>query len=427
MENILNYFKKRYRNIAIATATTMLVISLFIPHSQAINESPTFWQFASADTMKYSRDTAGNPDSVKLIPRIIKEATDVNPTHISIATPYDEQFYPVLNAWVLEVRKYNKKVWFRGNFSSWEGWFGYTKFSDIYDHNKMTRAFILNHKDLFEDGDIVTPVPEPENGGLGDPRTSGEIAVKFNDFLVSSYQNCNKAFEEINKKVTCGYFSMNADVAKQVLNETTVKGIGNVIAIDHYVADPMQMEKDIDYLSQKYDAKIVLGEYGAPIPDINGQMTEVEQADFIGKLLNVLYLKREKIIGINYWVSTGGSTALINDDGNPRMAAEIVKNYYLPPKVGGIITDPLGSHLKNVVIKDKENMTLATTDNDGNFSFAILKGSSLDITISNENYSTVTKTVSSDENNSSLSIILIPKNPDFLYILRYFFSHLQGK
>src|SRR5258706_372097 len=427
MKNVFNFIKKRYMNIAIAIFTAIVVMNLIIPHSHAISSTTSFWQFTSVDTMKYSRDTAGNPEAFKLIPRLIKEAASISPTHISIATPYDEQCYPVLKGWVNEVRVYHKNVWFRGNFSSWEGWFGYSKFSDIYDHNKMTRAFILKHPDLFEDGDIFTPVPEPENGGLGDPRTSSEIATKFNDFLVSSYQNCNKAFEEINKKVTCGYLSMNADVASQVLIEYTLKGIGNVIAIDHYVADPMQMEKDIDYLSQKYDAKIVLGEYGAPIPDINGQMTEVEQADFIGKLLNVLYLKREKIIGINYWVSTEGSTALINDDGNPRMAAEIVKNYYLPPKVGGIITDPLGGHLKNVVIKDKENMTLATTDNDGNFSFAILKGSSLDITISNENYSTVTKTVSSDENNSSLSIILIPKNPDFLYILRYFFSHLQGK
>src|SRR6185312_2293157 len=109
----------------------------------------------------------------------------------------------------------------RGNFSGWEEWFGYPKINSIDEHNTLTQDFVAKHSDLFQDGDIFTPLPEPENGGSGDPRGSDQKVTEFNNMLVSSYANCTNAFQKIGKQVLCGFFSTNGDIAKDVLTPQT--------------------------------------------------------------------------------------------------------------------------------------------------------------------------------------------------------------
>lgn len=310
--------------IAVIVVTIVIVITGSNP--KPIKDR--YWIIESVDTMKYSRDASRDPEIYKIIPKVVKQVANLNANYIAIATPYDEEFYPVLKAWVNEARKYHLRVWFRGNFSSWEGWFGYPTFTDINQDHILIHNFILRHPDLFQDGDIFTPVPEPENGGMGDPRGSDKISLQFNQFLVNSYQNCVVSFSQIHKNILCGFFSVNADVAKQVLTKQTVKKTGNIIVIDNYVENSQKMNNDINYLYNKFHAKIVLGEYGAPIPDINGAMTDNQQASFIKALLDVFYKNKNKILGINYWVGFGGSTALYNDNGTPKPATYTVKNYY---------------------------------------------------------------------------------------------------
>ncbi|MDP3888564.1 MAG: hypothetical protein Q8Q24_00825, partial [bacterium] len=88
-------------------------------------------EFKSIDTMKYSRDIAreklNDPSFDKVIDTQVKNIADTGATHVAIATPYDEEFLPILKRWVSSARKYNLKVWFRGNWSGWEGWFDYPK------------------------------------------------------------------------------------------------------------------------------------------------------------------------------------------------------------------------------------------------------------------------------------------------------------
>ena len=175
----------------------LILTSSFIIRHSSVMASERFFDLQSIDTMKYSRDTARNKSVTKEIPNFVKAAATLNPTHIAISTPYDEEFYPVLKIWVSEARKHKLKVWFRGNFSSWEGWFDYPKFENPNDHNWKTSTFIQNHPDLFEDGDIFTPVPEPENGGFGDPRRGEDIKQKFFAFLPESNQTCKVSFEII--------------------------------------------------------------------------------------------------------------------------------------------------------------------------------------------------------------------------------------
>src|SRR3989338_5682012 len=110
------------------------------------------FQIQSIDTMKYSRDLARakakDPSFDKVIDAEMKLIAGAGATHVAIGTPYDEEFIPMLSRWVRSARAHGLSVWFRGNFSGWEGWFSYPK-------NRRARplreieAVLRKHPDLF--------------------------------------------------------------------------------------------------------------------------------------------------------------------------------------------------------------------------------------------------------------------------------------
>lgn len=327
-----------------------------------------FWQIQSIDTMKFSRDISREPDILSRIPKFVDKVASLHPTHIAVATPYDEEFYPVLKKWVDEARSHNLKIWFRGNFSSWEGWFGYPKFKDYKEHHTKTYAFITKHPELFAAGDIFTPAPEPENGGLGDPRGSKEKTVLFQQFLVDSYNSCSQAMSKIGVEVKCGYFSTNGDVARESLTPDVVKQIGGVVVIDHFVKTPQKLAADILSLAKKYNAKIVLGEVGAPIPDIHGKMTEFEQASYIQDTLSEVLKLGDTVEGINYWTAFGGSTLLFDEKTmDPRRVADVVSSFFAPPELTGVITDQFGLRIQNAKISALSGSMVRYSQKDGQY------------------------------------------------------------
>ncbi|HXS15036.1 MAG TPA: carboxypeptidase-like regulatory domain-containing protein [Candidatus Saccharimonadales bacterium] len=392
-------------------------------HASATTEKASrFWQITAVDTMKYSRDGARNRDVLTKIPFFMSEAAKLHVTHVTIDTPYDSAFYPILSSWVNGARKENLNVWYRGNFSSWEGWFGYPKNMTAAEHLAMTRQFILSHPDLFQNGDIFTPVPEPENGGPGDPRESDTKEEAFNNFLIDSYNTCVSAFAQIHKNVFCGFFSTNADIAKQILTPQTVQKIGNIVVIDNYVDNPKKMQSDLQFLEHKFPtAKIVVGEYGAPIPDINGPMNDMEQASFINSLLQVFYQNRDKILGLDYWTLAGASTELLKNNTTETPTFQTVASYYLPPQISGQITDTLGDPLSGALIKDTQGKLLAQTDTQGKFVIASPIDISVHITITLKGYKPTTKKIDVKKQDvHESSIQLLPDTSHILYQLRLF-------
>lgn len=283
----------------------------------------------SIDTMKYSRDIArekaNDPSFDAVIEKQVFDIAQTGATHIAVGTPYDKEFVPFLKRWVDPARKNNLKVWFRGNLSGWEHWFNYPPI-DRRAHIKLTGEFILENPDLFEEGDIFTSCSECENGGSGDPRKTGDV-LGFRNFLIEEYNSNKEAFLKINKKVSTGYFSMNYDVAKLIMDRQTTKALGGIAVIDHYVNSPAKLASDAKSLALQTGGNIVFGEMGAPIPDLNGEMSENEQADWINQALGRLFNMPE-VIGINYWVNVGGSTRIWDADGKPKKAVEIIKKFY---------------------------------------------------------------------------------------------------
>ena len=120
---------------------------------------------------------------------------------------------------------------------------------------------------------------------------------------------------------------MNYDVARAVMDPQTTRALGGIVAIDHYVDTPNKLINNIEALAALTGGKIFLGEMGVPIPDINGDMTDKEQADWIQEAL--LRLSKEPaVVGLNYWVGFGGSTQLWNYDWTPREAVSVLNKFF---------------------------------------------------------------------------------------------------
>ncbi len=321
------------RNIFLAAFFIIIVFLVYTNLSVKPLLTPrvkqNLWQIRSIDTVKYSRDVAREKEKDlefdKVIEIQVANIAKTGANYIAIGTPYDSEFKPFLNRWVAAARHYNLKVWFRGNFSGWEGWFNYPKI-DRAQHLKQTEEFIVNNSDLFEDGDIFTSCSECENGGPGDPRQTRDIDG-YRQFLISEYNTSKTAFAKINKKVATGYFSMNGDIARLIMDSTTTKATGGVVVIDHYVATPEKLVGDVKELIKSSGGQLFLGELGVPIPDITGSMTEDEQANWIKKALTDLPYQGD-LIGLNYWVSVGGSTQLWDENNHPRKVVDVLKQFY---------------------------------------------------------------------------------------------------
>lgn len=321
--------------------------------------SPTWWDFQAVDTMKYSRDPSAEflKDPARLeevADQQVKEIARISATHVGIATPYDEQFLPVMKAWVNAARKYNLKVWFRGNWSGWERWFGYDPITRD-EHIAKTVEFIKSNPTLFEDGDYFSACPECENGGPGDPRMNGD-AQGHREFLIKEYNEQLKAFRSINKNVQVNLNSMNGDVARLIMDKETTKALGGVVVVDHYVRTPEKLNQDVTTYAELSGGKVILGEFGAPIPDINGTMTEQQQAQWLQESMTLL-AENPNLVGVSYWTNMGGSTAIWRDDGTPKEAADVLQSFYTPLIVDGTIVNTLNHPVEATVSIGRHSVT----------------------------------------------------------------------
>jgi hypothetical protein len=287
------------------------------------------WDMQAIDTMKYSRDLArvkANDASFdKEIDDQMKNIAATGATHVAISTPYDEEFLPFMKRWVASARKYKLNVWFRGNFSGWEEWFEYKKI-DKQTHIAKTKSFIESHQELFEDGDIFTSCTECENGTkmqYGDPH---DVAL-HRAFLIEEYTVTKAAFAKINKNVKSNYYSMNGDVALAMMDKETTQAFDGIVVVDHYVKDPKQMAHDLRALAAQSGGTIILGEVGAPVPNIHGAMTTEEQTLWVSEALHEA-ARIPQVGGVNYWVNKDGTTAIWEKDNKPKPSVEVITKYF---------------------------------------------------------------------------------------------------
>lgn len=388
--------------------STLSVLIVFVVNSGSLLAKEPYWQIQSIDTMKYSRDLAREKLTDKKFEEVIslqvKKIAETGATHVAIGTPYDPEFIPFMKKWVREARKNNLNVWFRGNFSGWEGWFGFESIGRD-EHKRLIADFILENSELFEDGDIFTSCTECENGGPGDPRDTGDI-TSYRSFLIDEYLITKETFKNINKNVDSNFYSMNGDVAYLVMDKNTTEKLDGIVVIDHYVERSADLAKDVQEIIERSGGSVVIGELGAPIPDIHGTMTEFEQSLWIDNALSEL-TNVEGFVGVNYWTSFGGTTSIWRSDGSDKSAVSVLTGYYSPRELQGKVINELGRPIKNaLVLANSKNFK---TDKTGNYTILITPSA----------YELVVKAPGYDEkilniNKNSLETIILSKSKENL-------------
>ncbi len=399
---------------------TILISSLIIPSSTLAQSR--YWEIQSIDTMKFSRDLARqkskDPTFDITIDTQVRLIADSGVTHIAIATPYDKEFLPYLRKWVNAARENNLKVWFRGNFSGWEGWFDYEGISRE-EHHTLTRSFILNNPDLFEDGDIFTSCHECENGGPGDPRNTGDVSG-HREFLINDYELTKNSFEIIGKDVKTNYFSMNKNVAKLIMDQKTTEITGGIVTLDHYIQDPKQLTKDINEIAKSSGGRVMIGEFGVPVPDIHGFLTDSSQAQWVEEALSELVMN-ENVIGINYWTSFGGSTRIWSDSNAEKPAKQVLESYFKPESRRIRILNELGRPLRNTIVNVNEKQY--TTDDDGYLNLLYIP-TTVDFEFTTDKYNSIK--INNGDLNQTNEVILIKSKEGLFFKLQKILYNALG-
>ncbi len=406
---------------AVTIAFLVIVPKFFKLSSQNLSSPkeptvPCIWEICAIDTMKTSRDKArdylNTPDYDEDIKQQLKIIKDSGANYVAIDTPYDAEFMPYLRRWVKYSREAGLKVWFRGNWSNWEGWFDYPKNMSPEDHLKKTEEFIVNNPDLFESDDIFDPCPECENSGFWPQNDKNK---DYNSFIKTQQENTEKAFRKIKKWVKVRQ-SVIGGRAKDVLDKDTFGNLGNKIAIDHYVKSPAVMEEFINYFWENSKTKSLVSEFGAPIPDMNGPMDDKQQAAFVKQILEVLYKNRNKVEGLNYWVLSQGTTELVSENSTLKPAFFVLQEYFKPGEIYGTIKNPLNENIEGIQVKTSDGTSVTKTGKNGNFRLSI-PPRNIEIVAGDSDYTNETFSTVIDKSGQRIekNFTLEPLNPGIFY------------
>jgi hypothetical protein len=289
--------------------------------------------------MKETKDKVCNQDSAQFIASWINRAVELGVNYIAVETPYDNpacgSAVAYTKAWVDAIHAKGLNVWHRHAPLEFEGIYSTTKNSSK-DYLALISNYIKANPTFFKEGDIFTPIPEPQNGGIkGITYCPQNICMfdgktSFNAWLRNAIMSSESAFGSIGLggKIKIGYYGFDGFVAwghnnpdwDGILEPATVEAMGN-ITIDHYpelVGTTMAV--DLDELQKLYpNTPIVIGEWGTVT---GGDTTTAVRTSMQAAI-------RPNIIGFNYWhMGMGGNEALINDDFSTKPSYDEVKSFF---------------------------------------------------------------------------------------------------
>lgn len=303
------------------------------------SQSHPSWSIESVSSMKETKDRICGPRPESFIKEWVEKAKELGVNYISIEQPYDNpscgDAIAYTKQWVNEIRSSGLHVWHRHMPLAFEGIYNVTKSTSV-DVLSMIKTYITSNPSLFAAGDIFTPVPEPQNGGISGITYCAENICQFsskeqfNMFLRSAMSTAKSAFAQIglSDQIKVGYYGFDGFVTwgsnnpdwHGILEDETVKEMGN-ITIDHYPEQiGTQMGSDLDQLEKKYPGvPIIIGEWGT-----------VTAGDQVQQIQNSMgAAKRASVIGFNYWhMGMGGNESLINDDFSEKPGFQAVQSFF---------------------------------------------------------------------------------------------------
>lgn len=298
------------------------------------------WQIQSVSSMKETKDRVCNQRQSDFIERWVDTAKELGVNYVAVETPYDSptcgDSVSYTKSWINIIRSRGLRVWHRHMPLSFEGIYDTIK-DPAKNYLELIRKYIGSNPNIFKEGDIFTPIPEPQNGGVRGvtycPQSIcifGNASI-FNQWLRDAIDVSEDAFSTIGLagKMKIGYYGFDGFVAwgdnnpdwEGILEDATVAKMGN-ITIDHYpeiVGDTM--ENDLNELQVKYpNTPIIIGEWGT----ISGGNTEQQV------LQSMQAAKRQNVVGLMYWhMGMGGYESLVEENFAKRPQFDEVQSFFL--------------------------------------------------------------------------------------------------
>lgn len=326
--------KFSYSKIAI-TPTSTPTATLKPTISPATSGS---WEIQSVSSMKETKDRVCGQRDQAFIDRWVDKAKELGVNYVAIETPYDSpacgNSVDYTWKWINSVRSHGLKVWHRHMPLAHEAIYDTPKAKS--DYFNLISNYIKANREMFREGDIFTPIPEPQNGGISGVSncTYGicqyDNAAHFNRWLRDALDVSNTAFSEIGLggKLKIGYYGFDGFITwgsnnpdwDGIIEDITIQKMGH-LAVDHYPELIGQtMKQGLDELQAKYpDLPIIISEWGsAGAGDVQQQVLNSMGA-----------AKRPGVVGFNYWhMGMGGNEALINEDFSNRPQYDEVQSFF---------------------------------------------------------------------------------------------------
>lgn len=307
----------------------------------------------SVSTMNQSKDKLNGPRNNAEIAALISKVKDLGSTHVGIETPYDSPVgtdvdaLTYTKAWVDEARKQNLKVWHRHMPIKFEGIYNQPKATDPadgYPDKYITQVsnYIKENKELFQEGDIFTPIPEPQNSGVDGMNSNNHLCYdgqhqqwgpcmfgsvdSFNKWLRDIVTSSRNALTDIGlgsdkvRVVCCGFDGYmtwgdnNPDHQGQsFLTSDTITTLG-AISIDHYPAANATMAQDLKEFRDKWPGVDLWVSETGSVPEMIGTSTVQE----VTKMILDGIKENLNIIKGFQWFQLGPARdeSLVHDDGN---------------------------------------------------------------------------------------------------------------
>lgn len=293
------------------------------------------------DTMNQSKDKLRDPTTIEDKRELVSMAKSLGITYMTVDTPYDSpkgtDSLKETRDWITAIREAGLHVSHRHMFTQFEGMYDQTKVPvKSMDYISKMQQWMRDNRDLIQPGDLWTPMPEPQNGGIVGANCDPNKQIcdfqnpeEFNIFIQNLTNASRETLNEIGREdvqVACCGFDMyiatgnlNPDRRNSphpsFLTDKTIQTLGT-IAIDHYPqVDPKTGKRrtyaeDIAEFAETFPGvPLLLTEVGSiaegdaePIPQM---FQDFKEASERGTLKGVLWWqigpsdpKRESLVGV---------------------------------------------------------------------------------------------------------------------------------
>ncbi|HOX41419.1 MAG TPA: hypothetical protein PK263_04445 [bacterium] len=320
-------------------------IAVFVPPIAVPDQPPSnTWSAKSIDSQVASRYWGlSDPNQIRAL---VQADKSLGAKQIAVGINYDN--YDLLKLWADIIHLEGLNVWYRGTWNDWATWqtqgFGISN----QEYLNRTKQFIINHPELFKEGDAFTMAAESENAAMLTGINSGPFNG-WNDWLTFTRNQvvyANDAFSQIGLggKVKTNWINMNGWVAWNILDQNTVNTLGQ-LTLDHIIdwtddintyrtslfqGNPGNGFIGYDQYRSKFNVPVMAGEWG--YSTFNQYVDPAHQKAMAEAILTE-FKARSWITGINYWVDAGHASRLFDNSDNlltyaRRPVADTIQQYF---------------------------------------------------------------------------------------------------